>query len=385
MCRGSFIMALITALRFSPSSGALAIDQESWFLRRRKTFFTDCLYQMLPESLTDRGIDLMYAGIGSPSFHYEVVTHCREQISEKYADNGQIERLLAAPRPIFSLSREVLHCFQQTSRTRVDNRLDFLYGFKSSDFVQGHFDFKEGSQSQQIPIQQDVVKKRAEQILTGKESMGYGDLTVPNVACLAGIDPTLGFSGFTIKEKDGVLSFHSCGFEALGSGRYAAASEFAGFLNGLCLDDRREGCGFINGLIALCSAQIKACATYGQVGGTMRLVILDGAGKNSSEQLKFISGQKALLLTEMVKTYLFGMIEREKLEKLIVELLDSDSVDAVEDRFFSSVKDFSMVEKMLRGYKTGTTGLARSSALRNVYNPSSIDLIQLKAAEGKSS
>jgi len=40
---------------------------------------------------------------------------------------------------------------------------------------------------------------------------------------------------------------------------------------------------------------------------------------------------------------------------------------------------------MLRGYKTGTTGLARSSALRNVYNPSSIDLIQLKAAEGKSS
>ncbi|MBN2382905.1 hypothetical protein JXQ70_08490 [bacterium] len=363
-------MALLTALRFTPRSGAMAMDQESWFLRRRKTFFSDCFYSLLPENLRKNGLELYYGGIGHPSFHFEIVNMVRQTLEHKSHDTYWQSQILHDSRPIFNLCREVLLAFQQNLRKRIDNRLQFLYGFGTEAFVGDQVPSLNRSKSGSYPINQNNVKKRALAIIEGKESLGYGDLTVANEASLIGIDPVNGFSGFTMKERDGVLSFHSCGFEALGAGKYIAGAEFANLLNELSLSQRRLGMGTLQGIISLCLAIIKAGKSFGHVGGALRMVLLDADEKKPEDRAREIGNNRAQLLIEMVKAYADSFLPKEKLEKLITRLLRNETLNTLETDFFQQVTDFHAVEKMLRGYKKTIPGQSQSKILKQVYSAS---------------
>ncbi|MFC1853081.1 hypothetical protein ACFL27_23025 [candidate division CSSED10-310 bacterium] len=360
-------MALLTSLRFTSRMGAMAIDQESWFLRRRKTFFTDYLYPLIPVELAEMGLELYYGGIGHPSFHYEVVSNARQAIAQKYVNVDKCADTLFTARPAYDLGREVLYAFQKTMQKRIDDRLQFLYGFSRQDFIQKNAPQERGQNNSTPVVNQSVVKSRALNIIEGKESLGYGALTVANEACVIGIDPKNGFSGFTLKEEDGVLSFHSCGFDALGSGKYIAGSEFADLLNQLSLKQRRSGMGLIHGLTQLGKAHIKASNTFGQVGGTIRIIILDADGRTRALRRVEIAHNKALLFTEMLKGYLAGLLTEKILQSLIHDLLAGLSLDVVEDKFFRSISDFHLLEKMVRGYKIGLSDLPQASEFKKMY------------------
>lgn len=358
-------MAQLTALRFTPVVGALAIDQESWYLRNRKTFFTDCLYSLLPPAVREEGFELIYGGIGHPAFHHEVVNNSRRKIEEVLQHN-RAETLCEQSRPLQYLARFVLNAFQARIKRRIDDRLQFLYGLTMAEVGAGNVQ-SSGSEQNGMDLQQKDVVKRTLDIATGKESMSYGSLTVKNEAVLIGIDPNNGFSGFTLKEDDGVLSYHSCGFESLGPSRYIAASEISQKLHSHTLEERRHGVGTIPGLVSLYAAHSKAARHFGQVGGTIRCAILNADGASVSERLQELSDARSRLLSEIVEAYLMKVLTEEKTYHLVKDIIEHKEFDTIEKELFQSVAAPGDFDKIIRGYKTGKNGLKSNRFIEQCY------------------
>lgn len=359
-------MANITALRFSPTMGAIAIDQESWYLRNRKTFFTDFLYKLLPKELEAEGLQLIYGGIGHPSFHHEVVAAAKKELEMFYSTDTGREQLSQDARPIFSLSRIILKCFQNRIKKRIDDRLSFLFGFDTAEFAAETFN-GEISEIGDEKIKQKTVIERTLNVINGKEDMGYGRLTVPNEACLIGIDPKNGFCGFTIKESDGVLSYHSCGFEALGPAKYIAGAEIGKVLNSLTLDDRRAGMGFINGMITLGKVHVSTSNSFGQVGGNVRIGILDGSAKKSSELYRELDGKRAQLLTEIIRANNALLLDDQTTKTLVERIFSDVPFREIERTLFLSTSDFVKLDKLLRGYKVASSDFPQINHLSKHY------------------
>ena len=367
-------MAIITSFRFTPNSGAICIDQESWHILRRKNWFTDHLYVLLDGDLADKfGVELVYGGVGHPPFHLEAVEHARQMLREYLADRqpGSIDITVE------SLGAIVLKAFQNVHSRRVSDKLNYLFGFNRDDFNAGTFTNPDGT----FAVQDETVKARALNIIRGAETTGYGPLTPPVEACLIGIDPHYGFSAFCLKEKDGVLGFQSCWFEALGQGRQGAAIRFAKLLNQRTLDSRRDGEGQDIGLYHLVDAISEAMDHYGQDGGFVRMILIDGDATNRSDRLRDIKDNPARLCVEIVKAARHGLLPKETAINLLRETVQAgDNIDAVEQKFFASVSNPALLGKLLRRYKIEEPGLPQKGPEKDVFKES-VDKVSI-AAQG---
>ena len=357
-------MALVTALQFSKDSGALCVDQESWHLLRRKTFFSDCVYSLVPGDVADRfGIELIYAGVGHPSYHMEAATNAEKRIGALYRGSPPDRDDGKEPR-VKDLADIVLDEFRKVHRRRISDKLHYLYGFTADDFLERKW--KSGKRTH--GIRQEKVLQESRSILEGKESPGYPPLAPAVEACLAGVDGEYGFSGFTMKESDGVLSFHSCAFDALGMGRYVAAASFAKLFNGKFLDTRRGGIGKATGLYQIIDAVLEAMDHSGQVGGNIRLVMLDGKGKRREERLRVLSHNPARLAIEIVRASRARLVPKERARELLMRLMDEkDAWQRIENEFFSRCETPEKLEKLLRGYKIGEEDLPLSNITSELF------------------
>lgn len=343
-------MAIVTSFRFTPNSGAICVDQESWHVWRRKNWFTDHLYILLDPDLADRfGIELVYGGVGHPPFHLEAAETARKMLRDHLldpdTDPGQIT--------VESLGKIVLKAFHSVHHRRVNDKLNYLYGFGLNDLNAGEFSNEQGT----FAIARDEVKKRAMNIVQGSETTGYGPFTPPVEACLIGVDRHYGFSAFCLKEKDGVLGFQSCWFEALGQGRQGAAIRFAKVLNQRTLENRRRGEGRDNGPFHLLDAVSEAMDHYGQDGGFVRMMIIDGDASDRAGRIRDLRDDAARLCVEIVRAVRNNLLDRDAAVELIRELAGDADVDAVETRFFNAVPDPAVLGKLLRRYKIQEPGL----------------------------
>jgi hypothetical protein len=357
-------MALVTSLQFSEKSGALCVDQESWHLLRRKTFFADSIYSLVSGEIADRtGLEIIYAGVGHPSYHLEVATGAEKAIARRCSGEppGQPESTQIDAKEVAEI---VLEVFRQVHRRRISDKLHYTYGFDADDFIEREGKAGNGA----YPIKQETVLRHARNVLEGKESVGYPPLPPAVEACLIGIDRVYGFSGFTLKESDGVLSFHSCQFDALGYGRYVAGASFAKLFNDKFLDSRRRGTGKQLGLYQIINAMIEGMDHSGQVGGNIRLVMLDGEGRNREERVRVLSRDPARLSIEIVRASRGGLLEKEKAVEHLARLIDEEAGwEEIERDLFAGCPDPGKLEKLLRGYKIGEGNLPASSVVEELF------------------
>ncbi|HPQ39997.1 MAG TPA: hypothetical protein PLV45_06445 [bacterium] len=344
-------MAIVTSFRFTKNCGAICVDQESWHVWRRKNWFTDHLYSLIdPDQATRFGVELVYGGVGHPPYHLEVAEKARKLLREHLSRKDLDPAAVTAEK----LGHVVLKAFQQVHRRRVDDKMEYLFGFNSDELNAGTFTNCQGT----FPIQREEVKSRALKIVHGEEDTGYGPLTPPVEACLIGIDRHYGFSAFCLKEKDGVLGFQSCWFESLGQGRQGPAIRFAKLLNQRFLDSRRQGIGRDRGVFYLLDAISEAMDHYGQDGGFVRMMIIDGDAESATDRLRDIRDNAARLCVEIVKAQRNELLDRETAVDLMTDLTRPEpDIDAVESRFFKAVDDPMRLGKLLRRYKIEEPGL----------------------------
>jgi len=303
-------MAIINSLRFGSTTGAVCIDSESWFLMRRKTHLADGLYPLVPDGIARRlGTQLVYGGVGHPAFHGEVARRARRKIRDRH---GQA----AEPVPARDMAPLVLEALQEAHRRRIDDRMRFLYGFDRDELNQGSF--QRGGERTEIRL--EMVRKRARRLARGEEDLGRGPLTPRNHALLVAVDPRDGFTGYCLKEEDGVLSFQSCGFDTVGQGRYGAAAVLGRELNRRTVHQRRAGLGAGRGLLQLLLSMLEPAESYGQVGGSLHLILLDAEGAFDGELLKPVTDEPARLAREIALACRHGLLPEPAAEVLLEEL-----------------------------------------------------------------
>ncbi len=356
-------MALVAALRFDGRSGAVCADQETWFLLRRKTLLGDLIYSLGPTGIKQvEGTEVLYAGVGHPSFHHEVAARARADIQAACAADP---RIAGNPQALGGLVRGA---FARTMRRRADDQLRFIYGFSTADLHRGSFTF--GGET--VAIAQDRVKQRALSVAQLKEEAG-GGATPPNEACLGVLASDGSYSAYALKAEDCVLSYQSCGFDALGQGRLAAASRVAKQLNTMYLSSRRAGVGRELGLFILIDAVLEAWDHYGQVGGGLRIVIADSTISGNRKLLE-LADERGRLGMELVRAERADLLTREQ----AIDLLNGLAYGGIpwqkiEQRMFMECRDFLQLEKLLRGYKTAEGGLPASPLLRELLTAPAMD------------
>jgi hypothetical protein len=355
-------MAIVTAFRFTENTGGICVDQESWHIWRRKNWFTDHLHTLVPENLSDQfGVDLIYGGAGHPPYHYEVALTARDRITtfltERDPENGE-------PVTVEMLGHVVLEAFREVHSRRIDDKLTYLFGFDRKSFNAGEYT----SNGEEKTISRPEVKTRAMKIIQGKETTGYSPLSAPVEACLIGVDKLYGYSAFALKETDGVLGFQSCWFESLGQGRDAAAISFSKHLNSCHLDTRRVGVGEPEGLLILLESICNAIDHYGQNGGFIRFMLLDGDGENRTERIRDIFDERAALSLEIVRAKQGGMLDSKGAIELLQFLVrDMRPVEEIERKLFKTVPDAMKLGKLLRGYKIHEAGVPEQSPERSLF------------------
>ena len=331
-------MATVSVMRFNQNSGCICVDRESWFLRNRKSFFSDSLYSCIPEEVRKSGVELFLGGTGYPPFHYEVYL-LSKQLMEHYLSSCNYGTL-----KVEELARIVLKAFQEVHGRRINNRLRFLFGFNRDDFTAESYR-KNGSVYQ---IKQEKIKKRVENIIDMKEKSQDTTLVIPsNEACIAGIASD-GFHAYCIKEQDGVLSFYSCGFDCLGAGKYAGGSAFANTINRYNVEKRRKGLGKEEGVLTVFNAVIESWEHYSQIGGNVRLVLLSSEG----EHMKEISDSSSHICIETVRAYREDLLTKEDTLKIITSVIfEHMPWQKGEELLFEKASDLSELDKCLRNYK----------------------------------
>jgi len=354
-----FYLAIVSVIRFNDHSGCICVDEESWFLRNRRSFFSDSIFSCVNEEDSKKtGVELILGGVGYPPFHYEVAMKARKAMKKYLAKNQSLR--------VENLAKVILEVFQEVHKRKVDNRINFMFGFKSSDFYNESYK-KNGSVYQ---IKQEKVRKRVEDIIDMKEKHQDTTLIIPqNEACIIGVSPEDGFHAYCLKEQDGVISYYSCGFDCLGVGKYSGGAAFAETINNCTVKERREGYGKEEGLFTIINSVVEASEHYSQIGGNIHLVVLDSKGEKRE-----ISSSEGLICTEAVKAYRGNIIDKEDVIEIISSVVFSGTgFEYGEKLLFEKAKDMDLLDKCLRNYKTGYKGKL-TIGIEDMYRKAGVEI-----------
>ncbi|MHC5036807.1 MAG: hypothetical protein ACYTHM_05795 [Planctomycetota bacterium] len=328
-------MGIVNALRFDAHSGAMVTDEESWHLRRRKTYFSVGLFELLPIPGHPGPVCAALGCAGDPNYHHEAVRRARAALGEARCETVE------------EAGRIVLKAMHETTRRIVDDRLRFLFGFATDDLNRGAF----AVDGEMHEIKNAAVLKRAREIVEGKEKVAGRDLVPPNETCLMGSDPAGGFQMFCLKESDGVLSFNAGGFESLGPGRYAGGMRLGGGLGQRTLASRREGFGRKEGMRLLLDSVLDAGEHFGMVGGHLHILTVDDRLPPDS-RIRHLPFDRAMLATETVRGCRGGYLPEPGALDLLEEIVfGKASLSALEGRLFEAASDAEHLDLYLRGYK----------------------------------
>jgi hypothetical protein len=344
-------MAIVNAIKFDRYSGAMISDEEYWFLRRRRSYFSDCIHPLLSEEISDKyNLEAIYGGTGYPQFHFEVVEKARRRLKGlKPGDvaKGSKNVTFDSVENVGKLTLEIIH---QVAQKYVNNHLKFVYGFTIDDFNRGYF----VDNDQKYEIKQDVVKENVKKIINGSAKDPLKTKVYDNRGILIGCDQESGFMLFYYDIEKLVMAFTSGGYEAIGIGKYAAGMTFADLTKKKFLKERREGFGKVEGMIELIMAAVASEKYYHEVGGYFPIMILDGRGKKHSDRLIELNDDRAKLSAEVVFSYRERQIVREDANYLIDNLVFQNMpVDDAEEELFKRAKCSKELELRLRGYKFG--------------------------------
>jgi hypothetical protein len=348
--REEALMAMVNALRFNQHCGAIISDAEYWNIRFRRRLYLDNLHALLEPEIADHlGMEVCYGGAGYPSLHHEVVTATRDELSKRYNESVKGKKKSPCPfRTVRDVGRIALECAQKVIRRRIDERLQFYFGFDSGDVLKGSFELD----GKKYDIKQDAVKNKALAMATLKDKDRLMGMLFKSRACVFGYDASVGITAYYLDPENSFLAYNHEGFEAIGSGKYASGVSFGDFLGRKTLAMRKKGYEPAEGMFELIKSAITAEDHFSEVGGNMNIVYVDSKGKDRSERYREIFDETAKLAYEIVRAADAGLLGRKAAVELLDELIfRGATLEATEKRLFESVPDAKALELALRNYK----------------------------------
>lgn len=349
-------MALVTLVKINHSSGLLIADEEFWRRGSRRTQSLDNLQPLLPDDFCEQSGMVAVIGIeGDPSITFEATMraqrHLRDIIAEptKHALN---EPLKSVRQVADAAIREI----ETVLRKRLNDQLQFMYGFSTDDFNRGHFEHE----GQKIDIRQDVVRAHA---------LKYSrfDPNLPRLkplreisAVIAGVDREHGFHWFEWSSDSASVWTGTGNFECIGKGSDAATLALIEIFRRYQLMDRRRGMSFAEAALAILEALESALRINHEVGGYPHIVIIEGEADDHATRYREFSGHGAKLALEITSAFVHGFIHHDDALELLTRLIArGEEWTSLEEALFCRVPSSEDLEHFLRGYRIKTAGQAK--------------------------
>lgn len=270
-------MSLVNFLKFSADSGAIISDEEYWNVFFRKRMHGDNLHSLLnPETAMKLGIQAVYGGVGYPSIHREVIENSRMEIQQVISQKG-----LAAFQRVKDIARVAFDTMQTAIRKRIDQKMQFYYGFQTHELNAGRFSVD----GESWPIESDAVREKAQKLASRETQDTLLKAVMEAKAAVFGFDAD-GITGYYLAGENSIMGYVHEGFEAVGTGKYASGLVFGRDFKAKTLQMRQKGYQPAQGLYELIDSAFLAGEHFKEVGGNYNIVILDRKAKEAAGQVQ---------------------------------------------------------------------------------------------------
>lgn len=341
-------MTVVNAMKFDFYRGALVCDEQTTFDDNRYAFLSDKIKRLVPPEITaELGTVAAYGGSGTQSVAAEVVKKTRRELLSAFRDMKSAGLKNFNYPQVEDVARFSMKKLLEVKHHHLNDKLYANFHFVLDDFNRGYYE----NNGEKIDIKQDEIIDKAVEYITWKDYSDDVDSLFKNRAIIAGFDPENGFEIYSLSLMENECFFVGGLYESIGSGSDTATISLNDFINTKVLSARRKKIDPMEGVIELIRAT-NACArnNYG-VGGYFNIVVIDGE-KPPAERYREIMDHEARLASEIVYGCDFGLLDKNRAEELISQLIfDGAPFDQVERSFCKSSRDARDLNLLLRGYK----------------------------------
>ena len=343
-------MGTVFLMRFNRDQAAVVADESTWhlgvFYDYRRTNYADSILPLY--HLDDGAGDVqfgLYAGLGFPSFHFEVAERSREAIAARAAQGK------GNPREFGDIVSDM---FAKVHRRYVDDRLLFHLGIGMDHVNAGEIVRRDGKR---IKIAQPPVVREAKKII------GYGvrgdhmQRIFDNEGAFVGYDRAAGITGFTMGPGYRGPAFSSL-LTVLGHNSMTSNLAFSkSVVEHLSLDERRAGLDFEDGLFNLMLVASETFEHTNKMGGYFQILLLDMKRPEKERRVVEICDHRSRLAHEIMKAHIYGFIDRHRANGLVNDLLlGRADFAAVERALFEATAEPEKLRLRLMGFKCFADG-----------------------------
>jgi hypothetical protein len=340
--KGGLTVATVFYMKFNNEQGAMVADEMSWHLGfkygYRPSRYADSIQDLLDRDFAQKNnFAAIYAGVGFPCLHGEVVRKTREKIMEKTEYTADLSETSAL----------VNDMFQKVHGRLINDRLRFYVGFDRDQLNTGKF--LQGNQEHEI--KQEAVINEAKKIIKNQNKTDASHRIFDNEGVVMGYDRENGIRAYGISNNGKYLDF-AYPFGAIGTGQEIGTKLFADINYRMKLDERRKGFNFSDGLFILLNCYVEAYDFNNKAGGYTQIFLLDARKETFGNMTKEIQDHRGHFVTEVIRAYRWGFVEREKAQSMVDRLLVQDGDwEKMETELFQVSSDPGKLKKYLMGYK----------------------------------
>lgn len=342
-------MGLVNSLKFDYYSGAVITDEEYFIGGRRRVLTADNLQTLLSDEMCNElQLEAVYGGSGNIAITNQIINEIKTELSKRYSEYVKKGREGNIFTSVEDISRIALKIFQSDSKKYVNRKLTGLFGFNIDDFNRGFY-FVDGKK---IEIKDDKIISKALDIIMLKSD------TMKDISELEGLitgtDRFYGFNSFDFYGGMTHLYLSTSLYNAIGAGSTTTSLSFSELINGLTLDERRNGIEKVFGLVELIRITNQTAIKNSEIGGYYNIIYLNGKGYNHSERMIEISGDVSQFIKETVSAYDNSLISKDVCYSIIDKLVfgkEKFNIAEAESYLFGNSSDISKLQFLLRGYK----------------------------------
>ena len=346
-------MALVNLLRFSPRSGGIVADEEMWNVFFRRRHHGDNLHSLLtPEQARDWDMEVVLGTVGYPAVQREMLEGARAELAKRHAAG-------TPPEGVREVAHIAFEALQKAVRTRIDQKMNFWFGFSSADLMRGSFP----SGGRDVPIKTKKVKDYCLGLSDGGKADVLLKAALDFRAAVFGFDTLYGMTAFYLSPERSICGYVHEGFDCIGTGKYASGLSFGRDFNAKTMKMRQAGYAPAEGVYELLYASLLGADHFKEVGGTLHFVLLDGERKNHADRYREIFDEKARLCQEVARAAVGGFLDRDDaIELLDGVLFKGKPFESIEKDLFARSTDPLALRYHLRGYKRNEAPLCAELA-----------------------
>lgn len=331
-------MSTVLAMRFNENQALLVADESTWHLGAvlgyRRTNYGDSLQTLFePEETRKTGLSAVYAGVGFPSFNFEVARRAKAALAEPSAPlrkDGD------------GIARTVQQAYLATHERMLDDKLRYNYGF-GRDSLNSRAYTRDGTR---FEIAQDPVAEAARSIAAGTMRGNAYARIFQNSGLVLTHDKNRGVQCWYVDHRGRYLGFATA-IAILGEGDEVSTHLLSRFVQRRDLEQRRRGFTLREGLYIGMSIATEIRSSSGKMGGYFQIMFLDG-----SKGVHELVTDAAHLASEVMRAHLWGFIPRKDAEELTTALVVEGADDIeVEKALFARASDPEKLRRYLMGFK----------------------------------